>query len=1587
MYNYFFFLIPTLKGGERLTMILYKRRLFCYIVVFVQFFIIFCTCANLDNRTLPKNGDDCKSDVDCFHGAVCKKMVCVCDIDCSLEVMRVCASNGRFYTNECEMKREACKSQIDLFIQLDQYCDGARVPEIDCNETSCLFDGVCTTFENGDKKCLCNIDCKNFTGPPVCGSNRQMYQNECFLKNDSCYEQKAINQTNMDCCKLCPSIVIKNRVEQFNLLTDCTVIEGNLRILLLDYAKPEEYMSLRFPNLVEITDYLLMYRAYGLKTLRHIFPNLAVIRGQELFYNYALVAFEMPDLEELGLSSLTVIQRGAVRFNKSPNLCYLQTIDWTKITSLAPDSHSIVDNKDPRECVDQCPHGCKYCWNSKDCQNNIDCQCENGKGFCQLNGSCCHENCLGGCTGPTAKDCFACKNIYHDGECKKACPPLTYKFKNRRCLTEQECRSLKSPTWKLLDANMTANKTAICGRQCPAGYIEDIKDTNLCLKCKNRCPKSCPATVVNSITSVQTLKDCTEIHGGLILEHLTGLVARELEANLGQIEEVVGSIKISNADGLISLAFFRNLKVIHGETLENDRYALYVRDNENLENLFRPEVERELVIKRGKVFFHDNRRLCQHKIRQLMNYTNLNISAHTDRDISPSNGDRIPCQTKNLNLTVVMASSTLAILKWNKFEMDDSREMLGYVIYYREVADRNVTLFEKQDTCNENIWKTVQKQIKEENNSSEEFILLRNLKPWTLYAIYLKTDTLSTSKSTGMSSIEYFQTHPGVPTNPTNLKVTAKRIGELEVTWDPPHHPHGHVDHYLVYWQPEALNAEEYSIRDYCHNRIKPVEPTKKEEVKKKNETINGNCCECPKDKKISEIEKSERMMTIYFENFLQNNVFVKRDPEISPEVNDRPRRQKRNVEPADPHVAGKYLAAHNNQTQFNSTADLQPDPPFLAMTVYNSRSVVLTNLAHFQEYNIEVIACLKFDEKSKVCSNRAIATAKTLPLLEADNINASTVNATLIANGTGDMLITWEPPADANGLIVTYDVAYEKGVHKKNTRDKIVCVTQREYQRIKGCRLEKLDPGNYSYRVRATSLAAIGQWTEYKYFIVPKIPGKQQPFTSTIQILVIVFGVLLGVIFIGTTSACVRFKLDGRIRGAYVSVNPEYASAREVYEPDETEVDRDKIKLLRELGQGSFGMVYEGILIEDDGENGIKETKVAVKTAMSADRHSFLKEATVMKAFNCYHIVKLLGVVSVVSAGRPLVVMELMSNGDLKQFLRRHRPDDEDYDGRSPLTLSQTLRMAAEVADGMAYLTDKKYVHRDLAARNCMVSSDCVVKIGDFGMTRDIYETDYYRKGGNALLPVRWMAPESLKDGIYTSLSDVWSYGVVLWEMATLAAMPYQGLSNTEVVRFVSEGKIMEKPEGCPKRLYSLMLTCWSYKAKQRYTFKEIIKAMETDLSPSFAKISYYNSEENRRYMKEEEERNQQAEGERRVEGCEEQYKPLYKNISGSGDFYSEPNSSQSLSSTAEALELEIIPSESEPLASTSGHSSAAGISPSGDSCGLRRSSSTSSAALASASYDTEEETNKNDNSRILHKNGIANGHIQSQMTRTPVC
>lgn len=164
------------------------------------------------------------------------------------------------------------------------------------------------------------------------------------------------------------------------------MIEGSLSILLIEGAQEEQYKNKSFPNLVEITDYFLLYRVYGLKTLSNLFPNLSVIRGQKLFFNFAFVAFEMMDLEEIGLIGLTVIERGAVRLEKNPMLCYIDTIDWTQIaTGVDWRDHFIKGNKISSECVDICPKDChstplndldnhrqiQRCWTYNHCQKNL----------------------------------------------------------------------------------------------------------------------------------------------------------------------------------------------------------------------------------------------------------------------------------------------------------------------------------------------------------------------------------------------------------------------------------------------------------------------------------------------------------------------------------------------------------------------------------------------------------------------------------------------------------------------------------------------------------------------------------------------------------------------------------------------------------------------------------------------------------------------------------------------------------------------------------------------------------------------------------------------------------------------------------------------------------------------------------------------------------------------------------------------------------------------------------------------------------------------------------------------------------------
>ncbi|XP_028304479.1 NT-3 growth factor receptor-like isoform X2 [Gouania willdenowi] len=275
-------------------------------------------------------------------------------------------------------------------------------------------------------------------------------------------------------------------------------------------------------------------------------------------------------------------------------------------------------------------------------------------------------------------------------------------------------------------------------------------------------------------------------------------------------------------------------------------------------------------------------------------------------------------------------------------------------------------------------------------------------------------------------------------------------------------------------------------------------------------------------------------------------------------------------------------------------------------------------------------------------------------------------------------------------------------------------------------------------------------------------------------------------------------------------------------------------IVLKRELGEGAFGKVF---LAECYDLSPTKDKMlVAVKTlkdpTLSA-RKDFQREAELLTNLQHQHIVKFYGVCV---DGDPLImVFEYMKHGDLNKFLRAHGPDAMILvDGlplqtNSELGLSQMLHIASQIAAGMIYLASQHFVHRDLATRNCLVGSGFLVKIGDFGMSRDIYSTDYYRVGGHTMLPIRWMPPESIMYRKFTTESDVWSFGVILWEIFTYGKQPWFQLANNEVIECITQGRVLECPRLCPNEVYDMMLGCWQREPQQRLNIKDIQKKLFT--------------------------------------------------------------------------------------------------------------------------------------------------------------
>lgn len=287
-------------------------------------------------------------------------------------------------------------------------------------------------------------------------------------------------------------------------------------------------------------------------------------------------------------------------------------------------------------------------------------------------------------------------------------------------------------------------------------------------------------------------------------------------------------------------------------------------------------------------------------------------------------------------------------------------------------------------------------------------------------------------------------------------------------------------------------------------------------------------------------------------------------------------------------------------------------------------------------------------------------------------------------------------------------------------------------------------------------------------------------------------------------------------------------------------EVPREYLNLGCTLGEGAFGKVVRADTnISKPGISNVVAVKMLKEGHTDQDMINLVKEMEVMKAIGKHvNIINLLGACT---KGGPLyVIVEFAPHGNLRDFLREHRSSlgyelaiGQETKERKTVTQKDLVSYAYQVARGMEYLASKKCIHRDLAARNVLVSDEYVLKIADFGLARDLANNDYYRKKSDGRLPVKWMAPEALFHRIYSSQSDVWSYGILLWEIMTLGGTPYPSIPSFEkLFELLRTGHRMEKPPCCSIEIYMLMRDCWSYQPNERPTFVELVEDLDRILT-----------------------------------------------------------------------------------------------------------------------------------------------------------
>ncbi|XP_035032350.1 ephrin type-B receptor 3 isoform X6 [Hippoglossus stenolepis] len=517
--------------------------------------------------------------------------------------------------------------------------------------------------------------------------------------------------------------------------------------------------------------------------------------------------------------------------------------------------------------------------------------------------------------------------------------------------------------------------------------------------------------------------------------------------------------------------------------------------------------------------------------------------------------------------------------------------------------------------------------------------------------------------------------------------------------------------------------------------------------------------------------------------------------------------------------ICKKCLPERGMCSRCDDNVDISPR--HLGLT---QRRVAVRNLQAHTQYSFEIQAVNGVSNKSPYTPHFS---AVNITTNQAAPSAVPTVH--LMAATASTMSLSWLPPDKPNGIILDYEIKY----HEKDQGEAIAhtMTAQRSNARIEG--LKAGTP--YVVQVRARTVAGYGRYSSPADFSTnlqtdpPKSWQEQVPLivgSATTTFVFIIAVVVIAIVCLrkqrnGSESEYTE-KLQQYITpGMKVYIDPfTYEDPNEAVREFAKEIDVSCVKIEEVIGAGEFGEVCRGRLKLP----GRREIIVAIKTLKvgytDRQRRDFLSEASIMGQFDHPNIIRLEGVVT---KSRPvMIVTEFMENGALDSFLRLN-------DGQ--FTVIQLVGMLRGIAAGMKYLSDMNYVHRDLAARNILVNSNLVCKVSDFGLSRFLEDdpTDpTYTSSLGGKIPIRWTAPEAIAYRKFTSASDVWSYGIVMWEVMSYGERPYWDMSNQDVINAVEQDYRLPPPMDCPTALHQLMLDCWVKERNLRPKFTQIVATLD---------------------------------------------------------------------------------------------------------------------------------------------------------------